>query len=663
MGFNFGAFAAGAVKGAGDLMEKQNKETRDTIDSNMKFAYQSGLPFVRERQKRLRSLTGQANDLAGLGLTPDEVNAVMGQSDKQIQEFIDGSIKEKKMNTKFDPASQINMQEGGTITPWQDVQMGTIDTPSLNTPKPVARKSILSSLMGSDDSVSDNGFERLRGKAEQEMSSITGVGYNDVIAASQGAYTYGERSDATINLVDSSVSNAYRMQQLNLEIAEKLGTKGVDAQLLAFKRAETDGERADERNKIQDKINEIDLMTLKFKIDNNIPQQELENQLSQIKKTQLEYDFGKDSYDGIFITARAIMIENLKDNPDPEKLKSLNATRSFLQQTIVEQAALKKDSSAEISFPQYKSVFDENAERILKEYVGEDGYYTTIDGVRTFDYTKTNAKEYEKYARQQAAVNWIDNMRSTGQPVSQQMTNWIGLNKQMFGGSAQDLATLPAFDSKNVDPNQRYVFQLTIPSGVEGAKMVKNSTGEKVWEVPVVGDIGTIQIPVVKGYKIANGQNILDALANAKVTASNKVKSDALQIKKDSDEQALSEQEQSRQIPYRKPKEPEPETPREQRTRLREEKEAAYRASLPPAVSEEQQGYLDLASSNISKASNNEKKDLMQIMDSLKGSSGKNMTDENRKKALQILSTKGISWTQIKFATEELAKLSQLEES
>jgi len=180
------------------------------------------------------------------------------------------------------------MQEGGTITPWQDVQMGTIDTPSLNTPKPVARKSLLSSLMGSDDSGSDDGFERLRGKAEQEMSSITGVGYNDVIAASQGAYTYGERSDATINLVDSSVSNAYRMQQINLENAELLGTKGVDAQLLAFERAETDGERADERNKIQEKINEIDLMTLKFKIDNNIPQQELENQLSQIKKTQLE---------------------------------------------------------------------------------------------------------------------------------------------------------------------------------------------------------------------------------------------------------------------------------------------------------------------------------------------------------------------------------------
>ena len=54
MGFNFGAFAAGAVKGAGDLMEKQNKETRDTIDSNMKFAYQSGLPLCQGKAEAFK---------------------------------------------------------------------------------------------------------------------------------------------------------------------------------------------------------------------------------------------------------------------------------------------------------------------------------------------------------------------------------------------------------------------------------------------------------------------------------------------------------------------------------------------------------------------------------------------------------------------------------
>ena len=653
MGFNFGAFAAGAVKGAGDLMEKQNKETRDTIDSNMKFAYQSGLPFVRERQKRLRSLTGQANDLANLGLTPDEVNAVMGQSDKQIQEFIDGSIKEKKMDTKFDPASQINMQEGGTITPWKDVKMGTIDTPSINTPKPMGRRSILSSLMGSDGSGSDAGFDRLRSKAEQEMSSITGVSYNDVSAAAQGAYNYGERSDATINLVDSSVSAAARMQQLNLEIAEKLGTKGVDAQLFAFSRAKIGAEREDKRAIIQDKINEIDLMTLKFKIDNDMPQKELENELSEIKQAQLEYDFGTDSYDGLFITSRAIMIEELKDDPNKEKLKSLYATRSFLHQTIAEQSALKKDSSAEISFPQYKAIFDEEAKRIVKDYVGENEYFTYSDGVATFDYTKMNAQAYEKYARQQAASNWITNMRETGQPVSQQMTNWMGLNQKMFGGSAQDLATLPAYDASNVDPKQRYVFTVDAPSGIDGAKKVRTASGKVVWEVPAAGEIGVIQVPVVKAYRVATGEKITQALANAKIKASDKVKDDAIKEQNRVIQDTMDEQ-TGEIIAEREA------TNAQQTLSIGEQRrQVANKESAATALTE--QSYRDIAAENFKAATDDQKIQMNTIQNTLM--SNNNMKPANRKAMLEQLEMSGTNWMHIKFAKEELAKLPQLGES
>ena len=653
MGFNFGAFAAGAVKGAGDLMEKQNKETRDTIDSNMKFAYQSGLPFVRERQKRLRSLTGQANDLANLGLTPDEVNAVMGQSDKQIQEFIDGSIKEKKMDTKFDPASQINMQEGGTITPWKDVKMGTIDTPSINTPKPMGRRSILSSLMGSDGSGSDAGFDRLRSKAEQEMSSITGVSYNDVSAAAQGAYNYGERSDATINLVDSSVSAAARMQQLNLEIAEKLGTKGVDAQLFAFSRAKIGAEREDKRAIIQDKINEIDLMTLKFKIDNDMPQKELENELSEIKQAQLEYDFGTDSYDGLFITSRAIMIEQLKDDPNKEKLKSLYATRSFLHQTIAEQSALKKDSSAEISFPQYKAIFDEEAKRIVKDYVGENEYFTYSDGVATFDYTKMNAQAYEKYARQQAASNWITNMRETGQPVSQQMTNWMGLNQKMFGGSAQDLATLPAYDASNVDPKQRYVFTVDAPSGIDGAKKVRTASGKVVWEIPQVGEIGVIQVPVVKAYRVATGEKITQALANAKIKASDKVKDDAIKEQNRVIQDTMDEQ-TGEIIAEREA------TNAQQTLSIGEQRrQVANKESAATALAE--QSYRDIAAENFKAATDDQKRQMNTIQNTLM--SNNNIKPANRKAMLEQLEMSGTNWMHIKFAKEELAKLPQLGES
>ena len=650
MGFNFGAFAAGAIKGAGDLVEKQNKETKDSIDSNMKFAYQSGLPFHRERQKRLRSLTGQANDLANLGLTPDEVNAVMGQSDKQIQEFNDGSIKEKKMDNSFDPATQINMQDGGTITPWKDVKMGSIDLPSINAPKQVGRKSILSSLMGT--SGSSAGFDRMRGRAEQEMSSITGVNYNDVSAAAQGAYTYGERSDATINLVDSSLSASARMQQLNLEIAEKLGTKGVDAQLFAYSRAKIGADREDKRDVIQEKINQIDLMKLKFKIDNNMPQQELENELAEIKKAQLGYKFGTDSYDGIFITARAIMIENLKDDPNQEKLNALYDTRSFLEQTIAEQSALKKDSSAEVSFVQYNSVFENNAERILQNYVGEDKYFTYIDGVGTFDYSKMNAKEYEKYARQQASVNWIDNMRLTGQGVSQQMTNWMGLDKKLFGGSAQELATLPMFttstnNADNTDPNARYVFKRLAPPPVEGAIR----KGE-VWEIPASGDVGIIQVPVVRVYGISTGAKLLKgkALAAQGVVDKN---AEAEQQALDFDEAALVAKENSSQESFASTSGQQSLTLQQQRRKIAERDTAS--------TANNEQTYRDVASENFKVATEDQKQQMNTIQNVLV--SNNNMEPAKRKAMLEQLAMFGTNWMHIKFAKEQLAELSQLEES
>jgi len=650
MGFNFGAFAAGAIKGAGDLVEKQNKETKDSIDSNMKFAYQSGLPFHRERQKRLRSLTGQANDLANLGLTPDEVNAVMGQSDKQIQEFIDGSIKEKKMDNSFDPATQINMQDGGTITPWKDVKMGSIDLPSINAPKQVGRKSILSSLMGT--SGSSAGFDRMRGRAEQEMSSITGVNYNDVSAAAQGAYTYGERSDATINLVDSSLSASARMQQLNLEIAEKLGTKGVDAQLFAYSRAKIGADREDKRDVIQEKINEIDLMTLQFKIDNDMPQKELENELAEIKKAQLGYKFGKDSYDGIFITARAIMIENLKDDPNQEKLNALYDTRSFLEQTIAEQSALRKDASAEVSFVQYNSVFESNAERILQNYVGEDKYFTYIDGVGTFDYSKMNAKEYEKYARQQASVNWIDNMRLTGQGVSQQMTNWMGLDKKLFGGSAQELATLPMFttstnNADNTDPNARYVFKRLAPPPVEGAIR----KGE-VWEIPASGDVGIIQVPVVRVYGISTGAKLLKgkALAAQGVVDKN---AEAEQQALDFDEAALVAKETSSQESFASTSGQQSLTLQQQRRKIAERDTAS--------TANNEQTYRDVASENFKVATEDQKQQMNTIQNVLV--SNNNMEPAKRKAMLEQLAMFGTNWMHIKFAKEQLAELSQLEES
>jgi hypothetical protein len=317
---------------------------------------------------------------------------------------------------------------------------------------------------------------------------------------------------------------------------------------------------------------------------------------------------------------------------------------------------LKKDSSAEVSFVQYNSVFESNAERILQNYVGEDKYFTYIDGVGTFDYSKMNAKEYEKYARQQAGVNWIDNMRATGQAVSQQMTNWMGLDKKLFGGSAQELATLPMFttssnNADNTDPNARYVFKRLAPPPVAGAIR----KGE-VWEIPASGDVAIIQVPVVRVYGISTGAKLLEgkALAEQGVVDQNAA---AAQQALDSDEAALVAKENASQESFASTSNQQPLTLQQQR------RKDADRATATTAETE--QGYRDVAAGNFETATDVQKREMNTIQNTLL--SNNTMEDGLRKAMLERLAMFGTNWMHIKFAKEELeelaAKASQLEES
>ena len=96
MGFNFGAFAAGAISGAGEIMEKQHKDTKDSIDANMKFAYEQGLPFHRERMKDKKRFEGYASTLQNMQLGADQISVVMGKSEDFIKDFIVKSTAEKE---------------------------------------------------------------------------------------------------------------------------------------------------------------------------------------------------------------------------------------------------------------------------------------------------------------------------------------------------------------------------------------------------------------------------------------------------------------------------------------------------------------------------------------------------------------------------------------
>ena len=152
MGFNFGAFAAGAIKGAGDLVEKQHKETKDTIDSNMKFAYEQGLPFHRQRMKDKKRFEGYASTLQNMQLGADQISVVMGKSEDFIKDFIVKSTAEKESRPDFDIPSQVIVKNGGNITDWRNVQLGTIDLPKVNRKTQSSNSSLLGSMLGTNRS-------------------------------------------------------------------------------------------------------------------------------------------------------------------------------------------------------------------------------------------------------------------------------------------------------------------------------------------------------------------------------------------------------------------------------------------------------------------------------------------------------------------------------
>jgi len=515
MGFNFGAFAAGAVSGAGEIMEKQHKETKDSIDSNMKFAYEQGLPFHRKRQERLRKLTGMASDVASLGLNADQVNAVMGQSETQIQKFIDSSIAQKQRVPTFDPATQVDMAAGGTITPWEDVQMGSIDLPSIKVATPPAHKSIFASMFGGKSS--DRGFESLRDRAEKQMTSVTGTGYNQVAAAAQGAYTYGPRTDATINLVNSTASTQAEMNAISLANMRKLGSTTVDAQIFSLQRARTDAERSDRLQPLLDKKNELEMLVTNEKIKTNVDIKIIESQLAEIEYKTKVRQYGQTPEQGLYITQHAILEEQLSKDPDPVKLEALIKTRSFIEVALAEQAAREVNSSATVSFGQYNTHFATTWARLLTSTVSDDNLWVTNEqtGLTDFDYSKKQAVHYKKAAMQKAMTQMIDNARKTGEPVSGHFKNWLGLHADLYKGDVEALtssAMLPK-DASSIQPDVTYAFR-DVADIPEGATVVRKD-GKK-WGWSLQTPTGNVVVKDVVIFGTAKGSSIIERIANNK---------------------------------------------------------------------------------------------------------------------------------------------------
>ena len=465
MGFNFGAFAAGALEGAGDLMAKQHKETKDTIDKNMTFAYQQGLPYHRARKEKQRKLEGYASDLSSMQLSSDQIDAVMGKSIPFIEDFIKSSQQEvKRTGGKFEVGSQINMKEGGRITPWKDVQLGTADTSTLPQQQPTSRRSLFSSMTGGNEA-SNAGFGRMKSRAQAEMEGITGASYDDVTAAGGGYYDYKQGSEADITMVDSASAMSYEYSAMQKKQFEDSAPYVLSNLIRSSKRAVTDDERADFLWKFTKKQAEYADKVGDARIAADIDALKLQQELDDITYKTKIGEYGTNPQDGYWRSTLALMDEQTKEVPDLEKIDMLEKHQFKMSILVDDQISRNVKAGQVVSYAQLEKSYKNRVLQILEKNVDpNNSLWVVRDGIVTFDFNRVEGQKLATSARIQAANEFTESARTSaarGKPVSDYLTAFMDYNINLD----PDLATMPVAptNKSEVKDETIYIIQNEIP--------------------------------------------------------------------------------------------------------------------------------------------------------------------------------------------------------
>ena len=470
MGFNFGAFAAGAIKGAGDLVEKQHKETKDTIDSNMKFAYEQGLPFHRQRMKDKKRFEGYASTLQNMQLGADQISVVMGKSEDFIKDFIVKSTAEKESRPDFDIPSQVIVKNGGNITDWRNVQLGTIDLPKVNRQTQSSNSSLLGSMLGTNRSSGNStGFNNLVDKTRAQMESITGTSYADVAAAGQQAYSYEQGSEGTVNIVNTSAQLNMESKQLQVQYQKEMNPLNLATAQWNATNRETVAERAAAQDEFDVLKRKWAKASGEYRFESGLDNDQVDEQIALIEESvKTRAQGGPTPEAGLYSLHLAIAEEMALPEPDKEKLAKLQSSKLTIGIFLGERAA-QTDGNSNISFGQWNSSYNSRVDEILALTVDakNPAWYSDGRGVRQFNFNLNQSKEAGKQAKAQATSEFIESIRelkAAGRPISSDLQQWL-VGKRDFDIDLVNLDTLPENPEDIQDDKMYAVFSLKIPIG------------------------------------------------------------------------------------------------------------------------------------------------------------------------------------------------------
>ena len=492
MGFNFGAFAAGAISGAGEIMEKQHKDTKDSIDANMKFAYEQGLPFHRERMKDKKRFEGYASTLQNMQLSADQISVVMGKSEDFIKDFIVKSTAEKEAKPEFDIPSQVTVKEGGNITDWRNVQLGTIDLPKVNRPTQSSSSSLLGSMLGTNRSSGNSkGFNSLVDKTRAQMESITGTSYDSVAAAGQQAYSYEQGSEGTVNIVNTAAQLDMESKELQVAYQREMNPLNLATAQWNATNRETVAERLAAQEEFDVLKRKWATAAGEYRFESGLDNDQVDEQIALIEESvKTRAQGGPTPEAGLYSLHLAIAEEMALPEPDKEKLAKLQSSKLSIGIFLGERAA-QQDSNSNISYNQWNSSYNSRVDEILALTVdAQDPAWYSDNGVRRFNFNLNQSKEAGKQAKAQATNEFIASIRelkAAGRPISADLQTWL-IGKNGFDIDLVNLDMMPEDPADMQDGKTYAVFSLKIP---EGSKQDRDEAGNK---------LATYSYPPKSGY-------------------------------------------------------------------------------------------------------------------------------------------------------------------
>ena len=470
MGFNFGAFAGGAIKGAGDIMEKQHKETKDSIDSSMKFAYEQGLPFHRERMKDEKRFKGYASTLQNMQLGADQISVVMGKSEDFIKDFIVKSSAEKQAKPEFSIPSQVTVKKGGTITDWRKVHLGVIDLPNVNKPTKPTRSSLLGSMLGTNGSGNSKGFNNLVDRTRSEMESITGTSYDDVAAAGQQAYTYEQGSEGTVNIVNTAAQLDMEGKQAHLDYILKMNPLNLDTARWNATHRETVEGRAEAQEEFEVTKRKWIVAAGEYRFSKDLDKMETDEKIAQITENIKIRKYGSSPESGLYALHLAIVEEQDMDNPDLEKIAALQKGKIGIGIFLGELRADQNQASSDISYAQWNSSYDSRVNEILALTVDAKNPAWVVDqfGKRSFDFNLGQSREMGKQAKARATSEFVQSIRELNKkrPISGDLQQWL-IVQDSFDIDLVTLDAMPDDEADIVDDKLYVILEKRIPSGAE----------------------------------------------------------------------------------------------------------------------------------------------------------------------------------------------------